>query len=42
VPLPDAKPIPEQYIAEFQKQSGVLMADLDRARAGAVAAVPST
>jgi murein DD-endopeptidase MepM/ murein hydrolase activator NlpD len=42
VQLPDAKPIPEQYMAEFQKQSGVLMADLDRARAGAVAAVPST
>ncbi len=42
VPLPDAKPIPDQYMAEFQQQSGVLMADLDRARAGAVTAAPTT
>lgn len=45
VPLPDAKPIPEQYLAEFQSRSGTLLADLDRARdtavaASAVAAVP--
>ncbi len=42
VPLPDATPIPAHYMAEFQQQSGVLMADLDRARAGTIVAAPST
>lgn len=42
VPLPDAKPIPDQYLAEFQNRSGVLFADLDRARDAAVAAVPAS
>jgi murein DD-endopeptidase MepM/ murein hydrolase activator NlpD len=41
VPLPDAKPIPQQYMAEFKGQSGPLLADLDRARDAAVAAVPA-
>jgi murein DD-endopeptidase MepM/ murein hydrolase activator NlpD len=41
VPLPDAKPIPEQYMAEFRGHSGPLLADLDRARDAAVAAVPA-
>lgn len=41
VPLPDAKPIPNQYLAEFQARSGTLLADLDRARDTAVAASPA-
>lgn len=41
VPLPDAKPIPDQYMAEFQARAGTLLADLDRARDAAVAAVPA-
>lgn len=41
VPLPDAKPIPDQYLAEFQAHAGTLFADLDRARDEAVAAVPA-
>jgi murein DD-endopeptidase MepM/ murein hydrolase activator NlpD len=42
VPLPDAKPIPDQYMAEFQKRSNSLFNDLDRARDSAVAVVPPT
>lgn len=42
VPLPDAKPIPDQYMAEFQSRSNAMLADLDRARDAAVAAVPAT
>ncbi|HEY5808442.1 MAG TPA: M23 family metallopeptidase, partial [Povalibacter sp.] len=42
VPLPDAKPIPEQYLAEFQSHANTMLADLDRARDAAVAAVPAT
>ncbi|MFL6547385.1 MAG: OapA family protein [Povalibacter sp.] len=42
VALPDAQPIPSQYLAEFQTRSGALLADLDRARDGSVAAVPQT
>lgn len=42
VPLPDAQPIPAQYMAEFQQRSGTLFAELDRARDTAVAVVPST
>lgn len=42
VPLPDAKPIPEQYLAEFQARSGPLLADLDRARDAAVGATTAT
>lgn len=41
VPLPDAQPIPGQYLAEFQNSAGPLLADLDRARDAAVAAVPA-
>lgn len=41
VPLPDAKPIPEQYLAEFRNHSGPLLADLDRARDSSVAAIPA-
>jgi murein DD-endopeptidase MepM/ murein hydrolase activator NlpD len=41
VPLPDAQPIPPSYLAEFQSQSGVLLAQLDRARDSAMAALPS-
>lgn len=40
VPLPDAAPIPQQYMADFQSRSGALLAELDRARDGAVAAAP--
>jgi murein DD-endopeptidase MepM/ murein hydrolase activator NlpD len=42
VPLPDAKPIPDQYMAEFQTRSGALFADLDRARDATVVAGPQT
>lgn len=42
VPLPDAKPISEQYLAEFQARSGPLLADLDRARDAAVGATTAT
>lgn len=42
VPLPDAKPIPDQYMAEFQQKSGALLADLDRTRDAAVAVAPAT
>lgn len=42
VPLPDAKPIPDQYIAEFQARSNSLFNDLDKARDASVAAVPTT
>jgi murein DD-endopeptidase MepM/ murein hydrolase activator NlpD len=42
VPLPDAQPIPDQYMAEFQTHSGALFADLDRARDATVVAVPQT
>lgn len=41
VPLPDAAPIPQQYMADFQSRSGALLAELDRAGAGAVVAVPA-
>lgn len=41
VPLPDATPISSAYIAEFQAQSSALLAQLDRARDSAVAAVPA-
>lgn len=41
VPLPDAAPIPPSYFAEFQAQSGMLLAQLDRARDAAVAALPA-
>lgn len=38
VPLPDAAPIPEQYMTEFQSDSGVLLTQLDRTRASAITA----
>lgn len=41
VPLPAAAPIPYEYMAEFQAQSGALLAELDRARDSAVAATPA-
>ncbi len=40
VALPDAKPIPDQYLAEFRTHAGTLFANLDKARDEAVAAVP--
>jgi murein DD-endopeptidase MepM/ murein hydrolase activator NlpD len=40
VSLPDAAPIPQGYMAEFQLRSGSLLSQLDRARDAAVAAVP--
>jgi murein DD-endopeptidase MepM/ murein hydrolase activator NlpD len=42
VPLPDAAPIPMTYMPEFQARSGTLLADLDRAEAPSVAAIPDT
>jgi murein DD-endopeptidase MepM/ murein hydrolase activator NlpD len=42
VPLPDAAPIPLAYMAEFQASAGSLLANLDRAKAPSVAAVPET
>jgi len=42
VPLPDAKPIPDQYMAEFQSRAGTLFAELDRAHDAAVSAVPAS
>jgi len=41
VALPDAAPIPQQYMADFQSRSGALLAELDRARDAAVAAAPA-
>jgi len=41
VPLPEAKPLPAQYLAEFQAHSGALFAQLDRARDAAFAALPA-
>jgi len=41
VPLPDAKPIPDQYMAEFKSHAGALLTNLDRAHDTAVAAVPA-
>lgn len=42
VPLPDAKPIPDQYMAEFQSRAGTLFAELDRAHDASVSAVPAS
>ena len=42
VPLPDAAPIPIAYMPEFQERSGLLLAELDRAKAPSVAATPET
>ena len=41
VSLPDAAPIPQEYMPEFLAHSGVLLGELDRARDSAVAATPS-
>ena len=41
VPLPDAAPIPHQYLSEFQAHSGTLLAELDRARDSTVTAAPA-
>jgi murein DD-endopeptidase MepM/ murein hydrolase activator NlpD len=41
VTLPDAAPIPAQYMSEFHARSGALLAELDRARDGAIAATPA-
>jgi len=40
VALPDAAPIPAEYLAEFQARSGPLLAQLDRARDATIAATP--
>jgi murein DD-endopeptidase MepM/ murein hydrolase activator NlpD len=37
VPLPDASPIPAQYLAEFHSQSDTMLVQLDQARDGAIA-----
>ncbi len=37
VPLPEARPIPSSYLADFRSRSGELLADLDRARDAAIA-----
>ena len=41
VALPDAAPIPAEYISEFQARSGPLLAQLDRTRDATVAAGPT-
>lgn len=41
VSLPDANPIPSEYLAEFQAASGALLAQLDRSKASQVALVPT-
>ena len=38
VPLPDASPIPAQYLTEFHARSDTMLAQLDQAREGTVAA----
>lgn len=42
VSLPDAAPIPIGYMPEFQTRAGTLLAELDRAKAPSVAAIPET
>jgi murein DD-endopeptidase MepM/ murein hydrolase activator NlpD len=41
VRLPDAAPIPTEYLADFQSKAGVLLADLEQARDTTVAALPA-
>jgi murein DD-endopeptidase MepM/ murein hydrolase activator NlpD len=41
VPLPDAAPISQAYMTEFQSRSGSLLARLDKAGDAAVAAIPA-
>ena len=41
VALPDAAPIPAEYMTEFQARAGSLLAQLDRARDATVAAAPT-
>ena len=41
VPLPDAAPISDTYMADFRTRSAALLAQLDRADSAAVAAVPA-
>jgi murein DD-endopeptidase MepM/ murein hydrolase activator NlpD len=41
VSLPDANPIPGEYLTEFQTASGGLLAQLDQSRASQVALVPT-
>ena len=41
VPLPDAAPIPQQYMTEFQTRAGALLSELDRAHDAAIAATPT-
>jgi len=41
VPLPDASPIPAQYLVEFQSKSDTMLAELDRARDEGVAVIPA-
>lgn len=42
VPLPDAAPIPIAYLSEFQARAGTLLAELDRAKAPSVRAIPES
>jgi murein DD-endopeptidase MepM/ murein hydrolase activator NlpD len=41
VPLPEANPIPTQYMAEFQTRSDSMLTELDRARDAGVIAIPA-
>lgn len=41
VPLPEAGPIPLQYMAEFQARSDSMLTELDRARDAGVIAIPA-
>lgn len=40
VPLPNAEPIPHEYLADFQSRIGNLLAELDHSRDALVAATP--
>ncbi len=40
VPLPNAEPLPQEYLADFQSRIGNLLAELDHSRDALVAATP--
>lgn len=42
VPLPDAGPIPQQYMADFHTRSDAMQVELDRARDAGVIAIPTS
>jgi hypothetical protein len=41
VSLPDAQPIPASYLSEFQLQSDIALAQLDRSKTTQVVAAPT-